>query len=240
MLRVFVLLLVLFPATCFAGAWPRGAKNVYLDLSFFQYPSDENGRKPTTQIYLEIGLTKTLTFALDAIYHPETEQYTGIASLIYALPDWGKPFRLSFGAGIGKATYTYTIREDVFELRAGRRIQTALIETEFIEQQDTTQVSAHFGWGFKKGWFSTDAYYRVYNADQYALTKVDVTAGLNISRRFSASLQVQYGHSPIIHYVNLAPKITYNITPHFAVLAGGTHDLKSGYESIRMGIVLEF
>jgi hypothetical protein len=238
---VFILLLMMaFPTLATAGAWPRGKGNGYIDLSFFAYPQDYKTRGITPHVFMEFGINKKMTLTLDGIYRKDHKMFTGVASVVFALPQKDGRYSLAFGMGYGRAVYQYETRDETYEFRDFQRVLIAQTITQHTIPQTVSQYSAHFGTSHGKMWLTADAYMRTFHTSGLVGYKFDVTYGKHISERLSARMQLQYGLFDELEYLNVAPTVNWRLGKHMSLSVGASYDTISGYEAFKFGTVFEF
>lgn len=170
------------------GAWPRGKDKVFASLSYSTsgelpgYVQALAARTPGIEppamtqefgLYVEYGLTETLTFGIDRHLRPEENTAAGVWFLRrnFTRPGWRSSYGVEFGAG-------------------GYRDWRQVDDTQF-------RIGLSWGRGFEggrlKGWVDVDAKLSTMLTTDSVAWKVDSTVGIEPSERSLLYLQMQSG-----------------------------------------------
>lgn len=227
-MRLLAVIFALLASMASAGAWPRDKGRWFLatstQISGFGAARNLTQLELFNNLYLEYGLTQSLTLGLDIgqsigfdpTYHASDPNYRLFARLPLVERQGS---RLAVEASLGKAG-----------------------------DQTYTAVGLNFGRGFtlgpNYGWFSVDTRQVMAEgpgAEFLRQSKLDVTAGLTFASRLKAMAQVfhtQVGPDP---YTSFAPSVVLPFGDRLKVQGGLIFDLQEpAPPGVKIGLWQEF
>lgn len=206
MLRALILLL-LMPVPCLAGAWLREAGETYLSYSLtLEDPGDSGRAVGYSAIYLEHGLRADLTIGLDA-GTDELGETKLIAFGVFPLTPPGSATRISAEMGLGMLNEQVVLRPG---LSVGRPVTL-------------------FG---RPGWIGLDARIGLRVDSGQASASTDWTLGLQATPRSKIIVQLQQGgHLDDSDFVRIAPSVVFERGPGRHLEIGVTAGLKSASDA---------
>ena len=192
-----------------SGAWPRDEGTIFFAVGGNVALSDA-ARRPVhydPTVYLEYGLTQSLTVGLDGYLADAGDAGSGFAFVRYPLSfgSLGGPDsrnRLAVSLGLGATV-----------------LPNAEIDTGL-------RLSFHFGRGLETGWLSLDADVVRYVEAGQNQTKLSFTWGRDFTERWTAILEGQIGTGLTGDiYAKVTPSFAWHATERLTVRVGATKAL---------------
>jgi hypothetical protein len=207
MLRTIFLLLLLATQS-HAGAWPREEGTVFLsfggNVALFGEAVRPVHYDPT--VYLEYGLTERLTIGIDGF---TADKGTAGSLFVFArapvLAESGSD-KLAVSLGLGA-----TLMPDG-------------------SLEGTPRLGLHWGRGLSNGWLAADTELTYGLTRETAQTKIDVTAGYNLTDDWTAILVATAGIGLTGDvYVKASPSILYHVNDTISIRTGLVQALSGDY-----------
>lgn len=197
---LLLLVLLWVPAAVWAGAWPREPGGVFVSFGG-NIATSAQARRPVYSdpvVYLEYGLSETLTVGLDGYVANGAEEEAVLAFLAWPLrtAEGGAPVSLSLGGGM---------RRDATR---------AAVEP-------VLRLGLSMGRGLDDGWLAADAALIAVPGMDRREAKLDLTWGRRHGDRWITIMQVQSGLGTAgDRYLKLAPSAVFRVTANVAIEAG--------------------
>lgn len=222
-MRVLLVFLALswLPGAALSGAWPRAEGTTFLSFSQFSDMDDAAATMDRfTAIYLEYGLSETLTFGLDAGRSGNGNGEV-LAFVYHPLDLGGADWKLTVKAGLGA-------------------------RSENTRTEAILQIGVSVGRGFQSrvgnGWIALDSSATLRTDTGGLVVKSDLTIGLTLAEATKVIVQFQTGKYPDKDpYLKLAPALVHRIGPNLNVEIGAYANLVgAGNPGIKIGTWWEF
>lgn len=193
-----------------AGAWPREKGEGFLS---FSTESDAQGDDIFTALYVEYGITQTLTAGVDLGFSDDA-LYKAVAFGRLPLNQPGASWKITAEMGVGLA-------EEDAVLRPGLLLGRSL------------------ALGDRSGWLSLESLAYIAAEDPQEINiSTDVTLGVNVTDKTKMLLQLQNGNDPMNpDYLNFAPSVVIEKKPGLHLELGMKAGLKeSGDYALKLGL----
>lgn len=228
---VAIILMMVWPSICTAGAWPREEGRVFLSFSTTSRAQviphatqiDALAHSSEYNLYLEYGLSQRVTLGFDAMM---TENASFGRAFLFG--------RLALGSLETPNRYAATFA-------IGQFIDT-VIDTDHLdaEYMTLTRLGFHYGRGLSKGWLGAD-FFATQHENGTSL-KLDATWGLKPWDKWMFIAQVQSGQpAEGDSYANFAPSAVWKLNDRYSIEVGVVQPLlDDGDIALKLGSWTEF